>query len=246
MDWQIGCSGFHYKEWKSVFYPVNLPQRRWFEYYCTKFQTLELNVTFYKFPQLKSLLAWYEASPKDFIFSVKMPRLITHYKQFHDCGRMLTDVYTTIEQGLKDKLGPVLIQLPPRMKYSPETLDRIVCALNPSFMNVLEFRTADWWNRNTFSILKEKNISFCGISHPGLPDKVLITSPVVYYRFHGIPKRYFSAYKRSDLENVQATIAKSRKAKQAFVFFNNTASTAAIKNAIYFKKVIERSYLNKV
>src|ERR1700747_49503 len=112
MKWFIGCSGFHYKEWKGIFYPEKLPQRKWFEYYSSRFNTLELNTTFYRFPQLGVLQNWYEKSPADFRFSVKAPRLITHYKQFNDSRQLLADFYGTIREGLQDKLGPVLFQLP--------------------------------------------------------------------------------------------------------------------------------------
>src|ERR1043165_722031 len=108
MKWHIGCSGFSYKEWKDVFYPPRLPQRLWFDHYSSRFSTLELNVTFYRFPQLKMLQAWYDKSPGGFIFSVKAPRLITHYKQLKDCQDLLNDFYTVCRDGLKEKLGPLL------------------------------------------------------------------------------------------------------------------------------------------
>src|ERR1044072_2743501 len=80
--WWIGCSGFYYREWREAFYPQGLPQRKWFEFYCESFNTVELNVTFYRFPKLEDLQGWYHRSPDDFRFTVKAPRLITHYKRF--------------------------------------------------------------------------------------------------------------------------------------------------------------------
>src|SRR5690606_34670156 len=120
MRWVIGCSGFHYREWKGVFYPDDLPQRRWFEYYASQFDTLELNTTFYRFPRLKTLQKWYDASPTGFIFSVKAPRLITHYKRFKDSQSLLHDFYSTSRGGLQEKLGPVLFQFPPNMFFTEE------------------------------------------------------------------------------------------------------------------------------
>jgi uncharacterized protein YecE (DUF72 family) len=101
----VGCSGFHYKHWKELFYPKDLPQRKWFEFYIKHFNTLELNVTFYKFPRLPALEVWYNTSPEDFCFSVKVPKAITHFKQFNDTHRMLNDFYETSREGLKEKLG---------------------------------------------------------------------------------------------------------------------------------------------
>src|ERR1044072_6786414 len=93
--WWIGCSGFHYKHWVGKFYPGDLPQRKWFEFYCEHFDTLELNVTFYRFPQLSSLQSWYKRSPAKFQFAVKAPRAITHYKKFNDIERLISDFYST-------------------------------------------------------------------------------------------------------------------------------------------------------
>src|SRR5262245_59274802 len=107
MNWHIGCSGFHYREWKGMFYPEKTPQRLWFEYYSSQFNTLELNVTFYRFPQLSFLQNWYQKSPENFQFTVKVPRLITHYKQFNETQDMLNDFYGTVKEGLKQKLGAV-------------------------------------------------------------------------------------------------------------------------------------------
>ena len=90
IEWHIGCSGFHYKGWKEVFYPKGVPQRKWFEYYGEYFKTLELNVTFYRFPRVHILKSWYDKSPPDFSFSVKVPRAITHYKKMNDCEKFLT------------------------------------------------------------------------------------------------------------------------------------------------------------
>lgn len=120
--WWIGCSGFHYKEWKEVFYPKGIPQTKWFEYYCRHFNTIELNTTFYRFPRPEALQSWYKRSPEDFKFSVKGPRLISHYKNFIDCETMLGDFYASVYEGLTDKLGCVLFQLPSRVVYSDEVL----------------------------------------------------------------------------------------------------------------------------
>src|SRR6185436_3494437 len=126
IKWQIGCSGFHYKEWKGIFYPEALPQKEWFGFYTQHFNSLELNTTFYRFPVLKSLENWYNISPPGFLFAVKVPRLITHYKKFRDCKRLIDDFYTLVTKGLKEKLGPVLFQLPPNFSYTNERLTLII------------------------------------------------------------------------------------------------------------------------
>jgi uncharacterized protein YecE (DUF72 family) len=236
----IGCSGFHYKEWKGVFYPEKLPQRKWFEYYSEQFNTLELNVTFYRFPQKTFLQNWYNISPDHFVFAVKVPRLITHYKQFKETEGMLGDFYKTSREGLLDKLGPVLFQLPPQAVFSTDSLLRIIQQMDSAFMNVIEFRHSSWWNKEVFDTLTDHNISFCSISYPGLPDEVIINNRLVYYRFHGVPRLYKSEYDKKQLRRVAESISENRKVKETYIYFNNTASGAAINNALYLKNYFEK------
>jgi len=238
IKWEIGCSGFHYKEWKGIFYPESLPQKEWFKYYAEKFNTLELNVTFYRFPVLKSLKTWYDTSPANFSFAVKVPRLITHYKKFSDCSRLIDDFYSLIASGLKEKLGPVLFQLPPKYIYTKERLELIVQSMYKEFKNVIEFRDASWWTPVVLNKLKKEKLTFCGIDYPGLPNHAIMTNKNAYYRFHGRPRLYYSAYKRADLKKIADAILASKKVNEVYIYFNNTATEAAIKNATWLKEYI--------
>jgi uncharacterized protein YecE (DUF72 family) len=230
-QWYIGCSGFHYKEWKNVFYPKGVPEAKWFEYYCRHFNTLELNVTFYRFPQLSILEGWYRRSPKDFTFAVKVPRVITHIKQFKDAQPELNDFYNLLSLGMKEKLGCVLFQLPPKYHYSEENLEKILSHIHPAFVNVVEFRHESWWRDDVKEQLWLHHVIFCGESYPGLPDEVVINNAISYYRFHGVPKLYHSSYDESFLQKVVEELKESNKVTEAYLFFNNTASGAAINNA---------------
>lgn len=96
-----------------------------------------MNVTFYRFPRVPFLKNWYGLAPPDFRFSVKAPRAITHFKQFHQTADMLSDFYGTVDEGLQEKLGPVLFQLPPRLAYTEERMERILGQLYVGFSNVL-------------------------------------------------------------------------------------------------------------
>lgn len=241
-NWQIGCSGFHYKEWKELFYPAGLPQRSWFTHYCEHFSALELNVTFYRFPQLTTLQGWYEKSPAHFSFAVKAPRLITHYKKFEETASLLNDFYNVTRQGLKEKLGCILFQLPPDLSFSEQLLDKIINQLDGSFKNIIEFRHKSWWNSAVYDVLTMKNISFCSISYPNLPDPVIQTTGTVYYRFHGVPRLYHSAYSESFLQKIADEINNLNVVEQAFLFFNNTASTAAIHNARYLQQQLLQNH----
>lgn len=236
--WYIGCSGFHYKEWKEFFYPKGLPQRLWFDYYAERFNTLELNVTFYRFPQLKFLQNWYGKAPQHFVFSAKVPRLITHYKQFRECAPLIADFYTTLREGLREKLGCVLFQMPPQLAYSEEALERILSHADPSFTNAFEFRHASWWNPAVYDTLTKNNIIFCGHSYPRLPDEAVINTPAAYYRFHGVPKLYFSQYSNEFVHSIAQQLQDNPTLQTAYVYFNNTATEAALNNAGYLKERI--------
>jgi uncharacterized protein YecE (DUF72 family) len=231
MNWHIGCSGFHYKDWKGRFYPEDLPQRKWFDYYCEHFKTLELNVTFYRFPQLSFLQNWYAKSPADFRFAVKAPRAITHYKKFVEAADLISSFYDTINNGLQEKLGPVLFQLPPSYNYTEERLDGIISSLNPTFKNIVEMRHASWWNADVYQSLRKHNISFSGMSHPNLPDDVIKNTPVIYYRFHGVPNLYRSPYSMEFLQKVIDAVQHDIDIKEAWFYFNNDYDAVGVKNA---------------
>ncbi|MEJ6979582.1 DUF72 domain-containing protein [Pedobacter sp. P351] len=239
INWRIGCSGFHYKHWKGTFYPEDLAHRKWFNHYCQFFNTLELNVTFYRFPRLSFLENWRSKSPEGFRFAVKAPRAITHYKKFIGTTDLITDFYNTIREGLQDKLGCVLFQLPPNFHYSEDHLAKITSSLDNSFLNVVEFRHASWWTENVYEKLALKNISFCGMSHPTLPHDIISNTSLLYYRMHGEGQLYSSNYENHQLQNFVTEIKTKKNIKDAYIFFNNDIHTYAVYNALEMLKMTE-------
>ena len=236
--WWIGCSGFYYKHWREKFYPKGLPQRSWFEFYCESFNTVELNVTFYRYPKLESLQGWHARSPDNFKFTVKAPRLITHYKKFNNARREANDFYELAARGLGGKLGCVLFQLPPNLVYSESALENILNTLDPAFTNVLEFRDESWWNEKVRQVLKREGITFSGISYPGLPEEVVRSVPVVYYRFQGVPERYASGYTTDAMSKITDEIKAFRGVTDVYIYFNNDIHMEAVRNAIELRKII--------
>jgi uncharacterized protein YecE (DUF72 family) len=237
IKWHIGCSGFYYREWREAFYPKGLAQSKWFDYYSRHFNTLEINNTFYKFPEQKLFDNWYAKAPLDFTFSVKVPRIITHYQKFKDTEKLLNDFYIIAREGLKEMLGPILFQLPPSMKYDELLLKTIISQMNIMHANVIEFRHISWWRKEVFAALENANITFCGVSYPGLISDAVVDLPLAYYRFHGVPKLYYSSYEEPFLERIAKQLAASQ-VSEAYVYFNNTASGAAIENAKYLQYFI--------
>ena len=144
---------------------------------------------------------------------------------------MISDFYGTINEGLKEKLGPVLFQMPQRFTYNEQKLERIINSLNPSFNNVAEFRHVSWWRDDVYKALAESNITFCGMSHPALPDIVIENTPSVYYRFHGVPNLYRSPYSTAFLEHVINAVKSNPKIKEGWFYFNNDYDAVAVGNA---------------
>jgi len=230
MKWRIGCSGFHYKEWKEFFYPAGLAQKDWFKFYCEHFNTIEINASFYKMPTEKSLNKWFEESAEDFLFTMKAPRLITHYKRLNDCKEDINNFYQLVSTGLKEKLGCVLFQFPPSFSFTQERLEKITLLLAPTVKNVVEFRHSSWWNEEVFNELSAKGIIFSGQSYPGsLPETVIQTNPTIYYRFHGKPLLYKSTYDEVVIQEFAEQIPPA--VEQAFIYFNNTWGTGALQNS---------------
>lgn len=230
MDWRIGCSGFYYKEWKDFFYPAGLPQKKWFEYYCEYFNTIEINSSFYRQPSAKSFATWYDTSPANFLFTIKAPRTITHYGKFQETASLISDFYQVTANGLKDKLGCVLFQMPPSFSYTEERLNSLLEQLDPGFKNVVEPRHISWWNNRVMQAFREHHITFSGISYPSsLPDDIIQHNELIYYRFHGKPVLYKSLYAEKEIQEFAAAIEPGN--KQVFVYFNNTWGTSALTNA---------------
>lgn len=234
-EWRIGCSGFYNKHWKGIFYPKDLPQSKFFNFYSEKFNSLELNVTFYRFPQAETLKKWYDKSPEGFNFSVKAPKLITHMKKLNDCERLFDDFYTACEKGMQEKLGCVLFQFPPSFKYTEERLEQIINGLKPGFNNVVEFRDPAWWNKKAYDVFTENKLIFCSVNHPKLPDDIVANSETAYIRLHGNPQIFYSKYSTKKLRELYTSINKKRKVKTIYVYFNNTASNAGVENALELK-----------
>ena len=231
MKWNIGCSGFAYKEWKGVFYPDKMAADKWFNFYASQFNTVELYNTFYRFPSVEKLLGWYEESPDNFSFSVKVPKLITHFKQLVDADLLINFFYVTSKDGLREKLGEILFQFPSKFDYSEARLQQLIKSLDTSFTNVVEFRHSSCWNEEVYTQPARNKIIFCGTSHPSLPDDIIVVGPVICHCFHGAPSLYYFNYKEDVLKAFADDIGDVQPIRKVNCYFNNTASTNAIKNA---------------
>ena len=178
---------------RKIFYPTGLPQKDWFKFYCENFNTIEINATFYKMPTEKSLSKWYNDSPDDFLFTLKAPRLITHYRQLKNCTDDLNRFVEISNNAIKEKLACILFQFPPLFSYTEERLELLLNLLHQIPQPVVEFRHPSWWDANIYQQLTKAGIVFSGQDHPkNLPIDVVANLQTVYYRFHGNPVLYKS------------------------------------------------------
>lgn len=236
----IGCSSYYNFRWTEVFYPADIGRNKWFEYYCQHFNTYEINGTFYKFPTVKSLQTWYKKAPEGFMFALKVPKVITHIKRLEDCEQELAAFYSVCQDGLADKLGPILFQFPPSFSYTAERLELLLKAVDTRFKNAIEFRTESWWQRDVYDALAAKNIAFASVNYPKLPTTIITTNKLAYIRFHGNPRLFYSEYSTAELQATLKELIAKKNVSEAYIFFNNTASTAAIVNAVELKASISK------
>ncbi len=235
----IGCSGFYNNDWKGSLYPENAQSKDFLSLYSTTFNAVEINSTFYRKPTSKTLLKWYDETPDDFRFFIKIPKAITHQNRLENSKDEIALFCDHIQNSLKDKLSGFLYQLPPSFKNTAENTERIMDNMDHRFLNVIEFRHTSWWQKEVFDLLKKHNIIFSGVSFPGnLPEDLIINhSEILYYRLHGKPVLYKSEYTKDFMDALAEKIKNTT--QTSFIFFNNTWGIAAIKNSLYLKSILK-------
>ena len=236
----VGCSGWFYWHWRDSFYPQGHPSTRWFEYYASRFRTVELNAPFYSWPTLATVKTWNrQAGRRRFTYAIKVNELITHTKRFTRTATLVKD-FGLIADLLGPRFGCFLFQLPPSFQYSPAALARILRQLDPHRRNVVEFRHRSWWNERVFSAFEAHRAIFCSTSGPRLPDELVKTADDVYIRFHGTQRWYRHDYTKEEIAVWTGRIRESR-ARTVWAYFNNDREGYAIRNARELLRQLKRS-----
>jgi len=234
----VGTSGWNYKHWKGKFYPEGLKQKEWLKFYSEHLQTIEINNSFYRLPDIATFKTWREAAPEKFIFAVKGSRYITHMKKLKDPEQSSRKLLTHIKY-LKEKLGPVLFQLPPYWKFNKERLEKFLKSLPGKYRYTFEFREKTWWNDDTFGLLTDHNAAFCIYELAGTLTPKEITADFVYLRLHGPGDRYQGDYSRNELAGWAGDISEWQKQnKDVYIYFDNDDSGYAVKNALELKEMM--------
>ena len=224
----LGCSGWYYNHWIGKFYPEDLYKIKWLEFYGQRFNTVEVNSTFYNLPKETVVKSWYKRAPDGFKFTLKANRLITHEKKFKGTQELLDGFYS-LASLLDEKLGCILFQIHPTLDRNMELLDGIVNQLDENFRNVLEFRHPSWYCQEVYDFLKKNKIIYCIVSAPNLPSDLRLTSDVAYVRFHGRESWYNYDYSQEELKK-WAGGTRELRAQDLYIYFNNDFNACAVKN----------------
>jgi uncharacterized protein YecE (DUF72 family) len=226
---RIGISGWRYGPWRGTFYPPKWPQSHELEYAASKFNSIEINGSFYSLQRPDSYQAWYEQTPPDFLFSLKGGRFITHMKKLRDVQIPLANFFASGVLGLKEKLGPILWQLPPNLGFDRERFESFFELLPKNTSQAaelakhhdqklkhgaltrtdhsrrlryaVEVRHPSFLDREFFQLLRRHNIAFCLADSAGKwPYSEDLTADFLYIRLHGAEELYASGYTDSMLD----------------------------------------------
>jgi uncharacterized protein YecE (DUF72 family) len=180
----VGTSGFAYKEWKGSFYPSDLPAKKYLSYYAEHFRTTEINNTFYRMPTAKLCESWFAEVPDSFSFTLKLSQRITHFKRLKNIDDEM-NFFLESAAGLKEKLGPILVQLPPNYKKDTDVLDAFLTTFATRAKLAFEFRHESWFADDVYDLLRKHNTTLGVVEKeegegPDTPREV--TGSFVYVR----------------------------------------------------------------
>lgn len=228
----IGCSGWSYADWRERFYPKALPQSRWLVHYAERFNTVEVNNTFYRLPMANSVEQWVAQTPDRFVFTVKASRYLTHVKRLKATAdyvkRFLEPLAGLVDSG---KLGPVLWQLPPSLKRDDERLAGVL-ELASGCRNAVEFRHPSWFADDVMAMLRERRAALVIAERPGLDFQThTLTTDWTLIRLHGGRRGRGGNYSVAELDSWRRRIAQWRRRAEVFAYFNNDQNAYAPANA---------------
>jgi len=181
VEFLVGTSGFSYPAWRGPFYPDGLPPRRMLEHYADVFRAVEINNTFYRMPAPALLETWAAQTPPAFRFALKAPQQITHRLRLRDATGPMRELVRRCA-ALGDRLGPILVQLPPNLKADLPRLESFLAGLPPATIAAIEFRHPSWFQDDTWTMLRAHGATLCVAQSDDLDTPVVATAPVGYVR----------------------------------------------------------------
>ncbi len=239
----VGTSGWQYPHWKRVFYPDKVAQRLWLPYFAERFQTVEVNNTFYNLPDKPVFDHWRQTSAPDFVFALKMSRFLTHLKRLHD-PQQPVERFLDRARRLGPKLGPILLQLPPHLELNIERLSATLEEFPRTVRVAIEFRDESWFGPETRELLERRGVALCLADSPRRKQPVWRTAAWGFVRFHEGKGAHAPGYERNVLRRWVERIAELWPARDdVFVYFNNDAEGYAIRDAVTFAELAAASGL---
>ena len=239
----MGTSGWSYKEWIGPFYSKT--DRSMLQAYTKVFRTAEIDSTFYRYPSKGTVMGWTRYSPEEFVYTAKLPGLITHEKNLDLSKGVEEDLKAFVELMeplyLNGKLGCILIQLPPKFGFNPEKLEQFLEILPTQVNFAVEFRDKSWIRNETWALLEKCQVAYTIVDEPLLPPEVHITSRIAYFRWHGRGSRpwYDYRYPSNELEPWVSKVKEvAGRTKRTYGFFNNHFHGYAVENCIQIMEML--------
>jgi len=231
----LGTSGWSYKEWVGPFYT----DKSLLKAYTRVFKTVEIDSTFYRYPSKGTVMGWVRYSPEGFVYTAKLPKLITHEKKLDMAQGIQEDLEKFIELleplWLGGKLGCLLIQLPPKYDYRPKEFEEFLRILPRHIKFAVEFRDLSWMREETWALLQKHDVAYAIVDEPLLPPELHFTASLAYFRWHGKGVRPWYNY-RYDVEELEPWVPKvkeaTEKVKTIYGYFNNHYHGYAVENCL--------------
>ncbi len=239
MGFFVGTSGWQYVDWRHRFYPARLPQREWLAYHSARFATVEVNAAFYRLPSREVFERWREIVPPGTVVAVKASRFLTHIKRLRDpeepVGRLLERA-----AGLGDRLGPVLLQLPPNLPGDPAALARTLAGFPRTVRVAVEPRHDSWWTDETRSVLEDHGAALCWADRRGAEVTPLWrTADWGYLRLHEGPAPPWPSYDEATLARWSGRLTTTwRDDEDVVVYTNNDPGGAALRDAVTLGRML--------
>lgn len=236
----IGTSGWMYRHWRGRFYPDGVAQKRWLEHYARHFATVESNNAFYMLPKPETFRAWGERTPDDFVIAVKANRFITHIRRLRNVAEPVRR-FLDSAGNLGQKLGPVLLQLPPNLKADVCALDQTLKAFGQKVPLAVEFRHGSWFADDIRAVLERRGAALCLADRGSRPITTLWrTAECGYLRFHEGRAEPVPCYGKNALRSWAERLADLFEPKDdVYVYFNNDAGACAVRDAALFATEVE-------
>jgi uncharacterized protein YecE (DUF72 family) len=213
----IGTSGYNYPEWRGSFYPEKMKPADMLKFYGREFDSVEINYTFYRMPNAKTIEGWAGDTPEDFRFVLKAPKRITHEKRLKDFGDTLA-VFVRLSSGLEGRLGPLLFQLPPNLKKDLPRLEAFLDEIPDAARAAFEFRHESWFDDDVLAALRTRGAALCIADSEKISAPVVQTAAFSYFRLRD------EGYQDADIATWADRVRDASKAGEVYVFFKHEES----------------------